>query len=179
MTRLREAYNTKIRPALSESLALSNQLQVPRLEKVVINVGVGEAKDNQKMVEEVVANLAKITGQKPVITKARHSIAGFKIRAGQIVGARITLRGDRMYDFLDKLVNIALPRVRDFRGLSLKGFDGHGNYNLGLREHILFPEIHFDLVNKIHGMNITVVTTAQNDQQAEALLRQLGFPFEK
>ncbi len=179
MTRLRQAYNQTISPALQQELQLGNRFQVPRLEKVIINVGVGEARENQKFLEDVVSNLTKITGQKPVVTKARQSIAGFKLRAGQPVGVRVTLRGDRMYDVIDKLVNVALPRLRDFRGLSLNGFDGHGNYNLGVREQIIFPEIQFDLVNKIHGMNITVVTTAATDELALPLLRQLGFPFAK
>lgn len=179
MTRLREAYNQTIRAELGNELTLKNRFQVPRLEKVVINVGTGEARDNQKLMEEIVANVTKIAGQKPVITRAKKSIAGFKVRAGQPVGVRVTLRGDHMYDFIDKLVNITLPRVRDFRGLPLKGFDGHGNYNLGVREQSIFPEIHFDLMNKVHGMNITVTTTAKTDEQAQALLRRLGFPFEK
>ncbi len=179
MTRLREAYNSTILPALRQELSLSNRFEVPRLEKVIVNIGVGEAKDNQKMLEEITANLAKIAGQKPVVTKAKKSIAGFKIRAGQSVGLRVTLRGDRMYDFVDKLVNVSLPRVRDFRGLAAKGFDGHGSYNLGVREQSIFPEIHFDLVNKVHGMNITVTTSASTDAQGLALLRHLGFPFEK
>lgn len=179
MTRLREAYNKTIQAELSSELNLANRYQVPKLEKVVINVGVGDAKDNKKSIEEVVKNLATITGQKPVVTKAKKSIAGFKIRAGQPIGARVTLRDDRMYDFIDKLVTITLPRVRDFRGLSLKGFDGKGNYNLGIKEHIIFPEIHFEQVEKNHGLNITVVTTAENDEQAIALLKKLGFPFEK
>ena len=179
MTRLREAYNSTIRPALITELALTNAHQAPQLEKVVINVGVGDAKDNQKMLEDVVSNLTKIAGQKPTVTRAKTSIAGFKIRAGQPVGVRVTLRGERMYDFIDKLVTITLPRVRDFRGLPRKAFDGKGNYNLGLREQIIFTEIHYDLVNKVHGMNITITTSAETDAQAEALLRQLGFPFEK
>lgn len=179
MTRLRESYNTKIRQTLADELSLKNRFQVPRLEKVVINVGVGDAKDNQKNLEEIVDNLTKIAGQKPVVTRAKQSIAGFKIRAGQPVGVRVTLRGERMYDFIDRLVTLTLPRVRDFRGLSLKGFDGHGNYNLGIREQAIFPEIHFDDVRKVHGMNITVTTTARTDEQALALLRHLGFPFEK
>ena len=179
MTRLYEAYNQTIRPALQKELSLRNVMQTPRLEKVVINVGVGDAKDNKKYLEDVVKNIATITGQKPVVTKAKQSIAGFKIRAGQPIGVRVTLRGERMYDFIDRLVSITFPRVRDFRGLSVNGFDGHGNYNLGLREHIIFPEIHFDSVDKVHGMNITIVTNAENDEQARALLTQLGFPFEK
>lgn len=179
MTRLREAYNKTIQTALGQELGLKNRFQVPRLEKVVINVGVGDAKDNKKAVEEIVKNIGTITGQKPVITKAKKSIAGFKIRAGQPIGVRVTLRDDRMFDFIDKLVSITLPRVRDFRGLSTKGFDGKGNYNLGIKEHIIFPEIHFDQVEKNHGLNITVVTTASTNAQALALLTHLGFPFEK
>ncbi len=179
MSRLLEAYNSTIRPGLIQELGLKNLFQAPRLNKVVINVGVGDAKDNQKALEEVVANIGKITGQKPVVTKAKQSIAGFKIRAGQPIGVRVTLRGDRMYDFIDRLVTLTLPRVRDFRGLPLKGFDGHGNYNMGLKEQIIFPEIHFDLVNKVHGMNITITTSAATNDQAQALLTKLGFPFEK
>lgn len=179
MTRLQEAYNSTILPTLLEQLSLKNRWQAPRLVKVVINVGVGDAKENQKGLEAAIANMTKITGQKPVVTKAHQSIAGFKIRAGQPIGLRVTLRGDRMYDFVDKLVNVALPRLRDFRGLSVKGFDGRGNYNLGIKEHIIFPEIQFDLVEKMHGMNVTIVTTAQDDTQGRALLDQLGFPFEK
>lgn len=179
MTRLREAYNKTIQKTLGESLGLKNRYQIPKLEKVVINIGAGEAKDNKKLLDEIVNNLTIIAGQKPVVTKAKTSIAGFKIRTGQSVGVRVTLRGDRMYDFLDKLVSITFPRVRDFRGLSTKSFDGNGNYNIGLKEQSIFPEIHFDLVNKIHGMNITITTSAKTDEQAKALLTQLGFPFEK
>lgn len=179
MTRLHENYQQSIRPALQEELTLANPFQVPRLEKVVINVGVGDAKDNQKNIQEIMANISKITGQQPVITKAKQSIAGFKIRQGQPVGVRVTLRDKRMYDFIDKLVNIALPRLRDFRGLSRKGFDGHGNYNLGVREHIIFPEIHFDDVEKVHGLTITIVTTGKTNEATEQLLRKIGFPFEK
>lgn len=179
MTRLHENYQQSIRPALQKELTLANPFQVPRLEKVVINVGVGDAKDNQKNIQEIMANISKITGQQPVITKAKQSIAGFKIRQGQPVGVRVTLRDKRMYDFIDKLINIALPRLRDFRGLSRKGFDGHGNYNLGIREHIIFPEIHFDDVEKVHGLTITIVTTGKTNEATEQLLRKLGFPFEK
>ncbi len=179
MTRLFEQYNQTIQPALREELNLTNQFQVPRLVKVVINVGFGGAKDDKKSFDEILANIAKITGQKAVVTTAKKSIAGFKIRAGQPIGARVTLRGDKMYDFLDKLINVALPRLRDFRGLAMTGFDKHGNYNLGVKEQIIFPEIHFDLVEKIHGLNVTVVTSAPNDSQAQALLVKLGFPFEK
>ena len=179
MTRLYETYNTSIHGALTKELELTNPLQVPKLEKVIVNVGIGEAKDNKKLLEEVVQNIVKITGQKPVVTKAKKSIAGFKIREGQPVGVRVTLRSEKMYDFLDKLVNVTLPRLRDFRGLPAKGFDGHGNYNLGIKEQIIFPEIQFDLVEKVHGLNITVVTTAKTDIEARALLTHLGFPFEK
>lgn len=179
MTRLRESYNQIIQPGLLQELSLKNRFEAPRLEKVVINVGVGDAKDNQKGQSEIVENIKMITGQQPIITKAKKSIAGFKIRAGQPIGLRVTLRGDKMYDFLDKLINIALPRLRDFRGFSTKGFDGHGNYNLGVKEHVIFPEIHFDLVEKIHGMNITIVSDAKTDIHAQALLVKLGFPFEK
>ncbi len=179
MTRLAEQYSKTVRPVLVKELSLKNINEAPRLEKVVLNIGVGEAKDNKKVLEEIVNNVTKITGQKPVVSKAKKSIAGFKIRTGQPIGVRVTLRSDRMYDFLDKLVNVALPRLRDFRGLSLKGFDGNGNYNLGIKEQIIFPEIHFDLVEKLHGLNVTVVTNAKTDEQAQALLAQLGFPFEK
>jgi large subunit ribosomal protein L5 len=179
MTRLREEYNKTIEAELGKELGLTNRFQVPRLEKVVINIGVGDAKDNKKALEAVVKNVATITGQKPVVTKAKKSIAGFKIRAGQPIGVRATLRDDRMFDFIDKLVTITLPRVRDFRGLSLKGFDGKGNYNLGIKEHVIFPEIQFEEVEKNHGLNITVVTTAETDAQGIALLKKLGFPFEK
>lgn len=179
MTRLRELYNKNVKTELASVLGLSNLNQIPALVKVVINIGVGEAKDNQKLLDEIINNVTIIAGQKPVVTKAKISIAGFKIRAGQPIGLRVTLRGDRMYDFIDKLISITFTRIRDFRGLSLKSFDGHGNYNIGLKEQSIFPEIHFDLVNKIHGMNITITTSAQTDEQALALLKQLGFPFEK
>lgn len=179
MTRLREIYNETIRPSLLQDLELTNPFEAPKLEKVVINVGVGDAKDNQKGQTEISENLKKITGQQPVLTKAKKSIAGFKIRTGQPIGLRVTLRADKMYDFLDKLINVALPRLRDFRGLSSKGFDGHGNYNLGIKEQVIFPEIHFDLVERLHGLNITIVTDAKSDHEAQALLTKLGFPFEK
>lgn len=179
MARLLQAYQKDILPALTKELALKNRLQAPRLEKVVVNVGLGEAKDNRKLLEETSENLALITGQKPIVTKARKSIAGFKIRQGQPVGLRVTLRGERMYDFIDKLVNVTLPRLRDLRGLSKDGFDGQGNYNLGIREHAIFPEIHFDTMGRLHGMNITIGTTAKSDEQGKLLLQRLGFPFEK
>lgn len=179
MSRLLTQYQSTIAPALQKSLALVNPHQTPRIVKVVINVGIGDAKDNQKGLEETITSLTRLTGQKPVITKASKSIAGFKIRAGQPIGARVTLRGARMYDFIDRLINIALPRLRDFRGLSAKAFDGHGNYNIGIKEQIIFPEFQYDLSEKMHGMNVTVVTTASSDQHCAALLKELGFPIAK
>lgn len=179
MNRLRQAYNETIRSILVKELSMTNIHQAPQIEKVVINVGVGDAKDNQKNLDEIIGHVTAMTGQKPVITKAKKSIAGFKIRTGQPIGVRVTLRGDRAYDFIDKLVNVALPRLRDFRGLSLKGFDGHGNYNLGIKEQVIFPEIQFDAVNKVHGLNVTIATSAKTDETATALLKQFGFPFAK
>lgn len=179
MARLAETYIQSIRPSLQQRLGLKNLHQAPKLEKVVINVGVREAKDNPKLLEEIKQNLTLITGSQPVITKAKKSIAGFKTRAGQPVGLQVTLRGNRLYDFIDKLVNIALPRVRDFRGLSRKGFDGRGNYNLGIKEHVIFPEIHFEVAERLHGANITIVTSAQTDQDALLLLEEIGFPLAK
>ncbi|OFX23586.1 MAG: 50S ribosomal protein L5 [Anaeromyxobacter sp. RBG_16_69_14] len=175
--RLRQRYDKEIRPALMKELAFENTMQVPRLEKIVVNMGLGEAINNGKVIDASVEQLAQITGQRPVITKARKSIANFKLRQGQSIGAMVTLRGDRAYEFLDRLLNIALPRVRDFKGVSPKAFDGKGNYTLGVREQIIFPEINYDKVEKIKGMNITVVTTARNDEEGRALLRSLGMPF--
>ena len=175
--RLRERYEKEVRPALLKELGFGNVMQAPRLDKVVVNMGLGEAISNGKIIDASVEQLAQITGQKPVITKARKSIANFKLRQGQSIGAMVTLRGDRAYEFLDRLVSIALPRVRDFKGVSPKAFDGKGNYTLGIREQIIFPEINYDKVEKIKGMNITVVTTARNDEEGRALLRALGMPF--
>ncbi len=177
MARLKERFDAEIRPALVKELGLKNPMQAPRLEKVVVNMGLGEAINNGKILDACVEQLAAITGQKPVVTKARKSIANFKLRQGQSIGAMVTLRGNRAYEFLDRLLNVALPRVRDFKGVSPKAFDGKGNYTLGVREQIIFPEIDYDKVEKIKGMNITVVTTARNDEEGRALLRSLGMPF--
>ncbi len=175
--RLRERYEGEVRAALMKELGFENRMQAPRLEKIVVNMGLGEAINNGKIIDASVEQLSALTGQRPVVTKARKSIANFKLRQGQSIGAMVTLRGDRMYEFFDRLVSIALPRVRDFKGVSPKAFDGKGNYTLGLREQIIFPEIDYDKVEKIKGLNITVVTTARNDEEGRALLRLLGMPF--
>ncbi|MEZ5896111.1 MAG: 50S ribosomal protein L5 [Parvularculaceae bacterium] len=177
--RLKTLYNDKIRANLQQQFSYNNPMMTPRLDKVVINMGVGEAVADRKAVESAVAELTKIAGQKPVITKAKKSIAGFKLRDGMAVGCKVTLRKDRMFEFLDRLITVALPRVRDFRGLSSKSFDGRGNYAMGLREHIVFPEINYDQVDKVRGMDIIVCTTATNDDEARALLAELNFPFRK
>jgi large subunit ribosomal protein L5 len=175
--RLKERFEKEIRPALMKEFGYTNPMQAPHLEKIVVNMGLGEAINNGKIIDASVAQLAAITGQKPVVTKARKSIANFKLRQGQSIGAMVTLRGDRMYEFFDRLVSIALPRVRDFKGVSPKAFDGKGNYTLGIREQIIFPEINYDQVEKIKGLNITVVTTARDDEGGRTLLRFLGMPF--
>ena len=175
--RLKERYEKELRPAIMKELGFSNTMQVPRLEKIVVNMGLGEAISNGKIIDASLAQLTMIAGQKPVITKSRKSIANFKLRQGQSIGVMVTLRGDRMYEFFDRLVSIALPRVRDFKGVSPKAFDGKGNYTLGVREQIIFPEINYDQVEKIKGLNITVVTTARDDEAGRALLRHLGMPF--
>jgi large subunit ribosomal protein L5 len=175
--RLKVRYEKELRPALMKELGFSNPMQVPHLEKIVVNMGLGEAISNGKIIDASLAQLTMIAGQKPVITKSRKSIANFKLRQGQSIGVMVTLRGDRMYEFFDRLVSIALPRVRDFKGVSPKAFDGKGNYTLGIREQIIFPEINYDQVEKIKGLNITVVTTARDDEEGRALLRQLGMPF--
>ncbi|NLM52681.1 MAG: 50S ribosomal protein L5 [Firmicutes bacterium] len=177
MARLKEKYINEVRPALMERFQYKNIHEVPRLEKVVINMGVGEAKDNPKALDAAVNDLALISGQRPVITKAKKSVASFKIREGMSIGCKVTLRGERMYDFLDKLFNVALPRVRDFRGVSPKSFDGRGNYSLGVREQLIFPEIKYDEVEKVRGMDIVIVTTAKTDEEARELLREMGMPF--
>jgi large subunit ribosomal protein L5 len=164
---------------LQEQLNLSNVMQVPTIKKVVINIGLGEAMDNPKALDAAVSDLQQITGQKPVITKARVSIAAFKLREGRAIGAKVTLRGERMWAFFDRLINIVLPRVRDFRGVSRDAFDGRGNYTLGLREQLIFPEIEYDKIDKVRGMEITIVTSAQNDEQAARLLEMFGMPFRK
>ena len=179
MNRLKERYHTEMVPALQETLGLSNVMQVPQFKKVVINIGMGEALDNPKSLDAAVSDISQITGQKPVVTKARTSIANFKLREGRAIGVKVTLRGERMWSFLDRLVNIVLPRVRDFRGIPRDAFDGRGNYTLGLREQLIFPEIEYDKIDKIRGMEITIVTSAKNDEQAAALLEMLGMPFRK
>ncbi len=175
--RLRIRFDKEIAPALQKELELTNPMAVPRLHKVVINMGVGEATQNAKVLDPAVNELGQITGQKPVVTKAKKSIAAFKVREGMPIGAMVTLRGDRMYEFVDRLINVALPRVRDFRGVSTKSFDGRGNYTLGLRDQLIFPEIDYAKVEKLKGMNVTIVTTARDDNQARALLKAMGMPF--
>ena len=177
-TRIKEKYLTEAVPALQQKFGYKNVMMIPRLEKIVINMGLGDCKDNAKALETAVAELTEIAGQKPQVTQAKKSIANFKVREGMNVGAKVTLRGARMEEFMDKLVNIALPRVRDFRGVSTKAFDGRGNYDLGIREQLLFPEIEYDKVEKIRGMEMIFVTTAQTDEEAKELLRLLGMPFE-
>ncbi|HNP86678.1 MAG: 50S ribosomal protein L5 [Chloroflexi bacterium SZAS-1] len=176
-TRLREKYQSEVVPALMQEFSYSTVMQVPRLEKVVLNIGMGEALQNNKALDAAVGDLTAISGQKPVITKAKKSIAAFKLRQGQSIGAMVTLRGPRMYDFLDRLMNLALPRLRDFRGVSRRSFDGRGNYSLGLREQIIFPEIDYDKVDKIRGLEVAIVTSAPDDAQGYALLKRLGMPF--
>jgi len=175
--RLKEKYHKEIKQALQKELGLSNSMAVPKLEKIVINMGLGEATQNNKLLDPLVADLAQISGQKPVTTKAKKSIAAFKVRSGMAIGAMVTLRSDKAYEFLDRLISIAMPRVRDFRGVSTKSFDGRGNYTLGLRDQLIFPEIDYSRVEKLKGMNVTIVTTARDDNQARALLRHFGMPF--
>jgi large subunit ribosomal protein L5 len=175
--RLKQKFDKEIAPALMKELGLENPMAVPRLHKIVVNMGVGEATQNAKVLDPLVNDVGHITGQKPVITRAKKSIAAFKVRAGMPIGAMVTLRGDRMYEFMDRLVNIALARVRDFRGVSTKSFDGRGNYTLGLRDQLIFPEIDYAKVDKLKGMNVTIVTTARDDNQARALLKHMGMPF--
>ena len=175
--RLKDRYHKEIRPALLKELGLKNLMAVPRLEKIVLNMGLGEATQNVKVMDPLVADLASVAGQKPVTTRAKKSIAAFKVREGMPIGAMVTLRGDIMYEFLDRLVSVALPRVRDFKGVSTKSFDGRGNYTLGMRDQLIFPEVDYARVEKLKGMNVTIVTTAKDDNQARALLRQFGIPF--
>lgn len=177
--RLRETYERQIRPQLQERFGYKNVNQIPKLEKVVVNVSVGEAIANPKALDAAVNELAAITGQRPIVTKAKKSIAAFKLRAGTNIGAKVTLRGDRMYVFVDKLFNVVLPRIRDFRGLPAKSFDGRGNYNLGLREQLVFPEINYDKVDKARGMDVTIVTTAKTDEEASEFLVAMGLPLQK
>lgn len=179
MSFLQHKYQTDIVPGLMEEFGFTNPMRVPRVEKVVVNMGLGEAVQQPNVIETAVNEMTLLTGQKPVITRARRSIAGFKLREGMPIGVKVTLRNQRMFYFLERLIYVALPRVRDFKGVSDTAFDGHGNYSLGIREQIIFPEIDYDTVNKIRGMNITIVTTAENDEQARALLRRLGMPFRR
>lgn len=178
-SRLKDMYKNEIVDAMIKKFGYKNVMEVPKLDKIVINMGVGEAKENAKVLESAVSDMETITGQKAVITKAKHSIANFKIREGQSIGCKTTLRGDKMYEFLDRLVNLALPRVRDFRGVSANSFDGRGNYALGIKEQIIFPEIEYDKVDKVRGMDIIFVTTAKTDEEARELLRQFNMPFAK
>jgi large subunit ribosomal protein L5 len=176
---LKARYQEEVVPALMKSLKASNVMEVPRVKKVVVNIGVGEALDNAKVLDAAVGDLTLITGQKPVVTKARKSIANFKLREGRSIGVKVTLRGERMWSFLDRLMNIALPRVRDFRGISPDAFDGRGNYTLGLREQLVFPEIEYDKIDKLRGLEITIVTSARSDDEGRQLLQMLGMPFKK
>ncbi|MCD5405297.1 MAG: 50S ribosomal protein L5 [Desulfotomaculum sp.] len=177
MLRLKEKYEKEVVKSMMEKFNYKNVMEVPKLEKVVINMGLGEAAQNPKVIDFAVNDLMTITGQRPVITKAKKSIAGFKLRKGMSIGAKVTLRGKRMWDFVDKLINVALPRVRDFRGVSQKSFDGRGNYNLGVKEQLIFPEIDYDKIDKVRGMDICIVTTAKTDEEAGELLKLLGMPF--
>jgi large subunit ribosomal protein L5 len=177
IARLKDRFSKEIAPALMKEFNLENPMAVPRLHKIVVNMGLGEATQNAKVIDPAANELAQVAGQKPVITKAKKSIAAFKVRAGMPIGAMVTLRGDRMYEFFDRLVNIALPRVRDFRGVSTRSFDGRGNFTLGLKDQLIFPEIDYAKVDKLKGMNVTIVTTAGSDNEARALLKHLGMPF--
>ena len=179
MNRLQERYENEVVKSLMEKFNYSSKMQAPKIEKIVLNIGVGDAVSNSKLLDDAVNELTLITGQKPVITKAKKSIAGFKLRAGQAIGCKVTLRGERMYEFLDKLINVSLPRVRDFRGVSNNSFDGRGNYTLGIKEQLIFPEIDFDKVNKLIGMDVVFVTTAKTDEEGHELLAMLGMPFQK
>lgn len=179
MNRLKDKYIKEVTPSMMEKFNYSSVMQTPKVEKIVINMGVGEAVANTKNLDKAVEELTVISGQKPVITKAKKSIAGFRLREGMPIGTKVTLRGDRMYDFLDKLVSVSLPRVRDFRGVSKKAFDGRGNYTLGIKEQLIFPEVDYDKVDKVRGMDIVIVTTANTDEESRELLSQLGMPFQK
>lgn len=179
MNRLNQKYKEVVMPNLMKKFDYKSVMEVPRVEKIVINMGIGEAISNPKVLDEAVAELAQITGQAPVITKAKKSIANFKLREGMPIGCKVTLRGEKMYEFLDRLVNLALPRVRDFRGVSATAFDGRGNYSLGIKEQIIFPEIEYDKIDKVRGMDVIIVTTAKTDEESRELLRQFGMPFQK
>jgi large subunit ribosomal protein L5 len=177
MARLKEDYNARVAPALRKELGYTNPMQVPSINKIVINMGVGEASQNRKEIEGALADMTAIAGQKPVVTKARKSIANFKLRDGMVVGCRVTLRGERMWEFMDRLVNVALPRIRDFKGVSPRSFDGRGNFTLGIKEQIIFPEIDYDKIDKIRGMDVTICTTANTNDEGRALLKQFNMPF--
>ena len=177
MNRMHERYTKEVAPAMFKSFGFKNVMQIPRIEKVVLNIGLGEAMDNPKALEAATGDLTTISGQKPVQTKAKKAIANFKLREGRLIGAKVTLRGPRMWAFIDRLLNIALPRVRDFRGVSVNAFDGRGNYTLGIKDQLVFPEIEYDKIDKLRGMEVTIVTSAKNDDQARALLQLLGMPF--
>src|SRR5690606_27364138 len=179
MNRLKEKYLNEVVPAMMKKFNYKSVMQVPKIEKIVVNMGVGDAVQNPKALDDAVNELTLITGQKPVVTRAKKSIAGFRLRAGMPIGCKVTLRGNRMYDFLDKLVSVSLPRVRDFRGVSNKAFDGRGNYTLGVKEQLIFPEVEYDMVDKVRGMDIVIVTTANTDEESRELLTQLGMPFQK
>ncbi|MFI8578074.1 50S ribosomal protein L5 [Rossellomorea aquimaris] len=179
MNRLKEKFQQEISPALVSKFNYKSVMEVPKVEKIVVNMGIGEAVQNSKALDVAVDELTQITGQKPVVTKAKKSIAGFRLREGMPIGAKVTLRGERMYQFLDKLISVSLPRVRDFRGVSKKAFDGRGNYTLGVKEQLIFPEIDYDKVSKVRGMDIVIVTTANSDEEARELLTQIGMPFQK
>lgn len=179
MARLKEFYGNEVAPALMKKFGYKSVMQIPKLEKIVVNVGCGEAKDNQKMIDAIITDLTAITGQKPVVCKSKKSVANFKLREGMNIGAKVTLRGEKMYEFLDRLFNVALPRVRDFRGINANGFDGRGNYNMGLKEQLIFPEIEYDKIDKVRGMDICFVTTAKTDEEARELLSLMGAPFAK
>ena len=177
MSRMQEMYKAKVAPALMEKFSYKSTMQIPKLEKIVVNIGMSDAKDNPKVIDAAMNDLALITGQKPVVTKARKSVANFKLREGMSIGCKVTLRGEKMYEFLDRLFNVALPRVRDFRGINPNSFDGRGNYSLGVKEQLIFPEIDYDKIDKIRGMDIIVVTTAKTDEEARELLSLMGAPF--
>ena len=177
MARMKDFYKEEVAPALMKKFGYKSVMQIPKLDKIVINVGAGEAKENAKAIDSISGDLAKITGQKPVVCKAKKSVANFKLREGMPIGVKVTLRGDRMYEFLDRLFNVALPRVRDFRGINPNSFDGRGNYNMGIREQLIFPEIEYDKIDTIRGMNISITTTAKTDEEAKALLAGFRFPF--
>lgn len=179
MSRLRETYKNEIMGAMTTKFGYKNPMEVPKIEKIVINMGVGEARDNAKVLENAVSDMQMISGQKPVITRAKKSVAAFKLREGMPIGCKVTLRGEKMYEFLDRLVNLALPRVRDFRGVSSTAFDGRGNYALGIKEQLIFPEVEYDKIDKVRGMDVIIVTTADSDEEARELLTQFGMPFQK